>query len=143
MSLIPYSKVQPAHEMQLPCCHEVYPGGKTAAISDPTQRRCMVMNAAASFIQIDTLAVRLVGKHQRSPDVRMGFCLVLFGSVFSLNSDGITLATQCAAVAWYLSHREPICHRPFPCSITCCFRLISQSYPKGSTVVGSRWNFLQ
>jgi hypothetical protein len=68
------------------------------------------MDAAASFIQIDTVAIRFVGEHQCPRNIRMRFCFVVGGSVFCFKSDGITLATDGAAVAGYLSYCEMFCH---------------------------------
>jgi hypothetical protein len=101
MSLVPYAKVQPANTMEFPCSLEVYPQSEAAAISTPTQRGRAVMDTAASFIQINTVAIRFVGKHQCPRDVRMWFCLIIFCPVFWKKSDGITLAAKRAAVAWH------------------------------------------
>ena len=118
MSLVPYAKVKPAQLVQLPCTLEVDTGRETAAIGGPAQRRCSIMDAATSLIQIDTLAIGFVGEHTRSWNVRMRFCPVVYDAVFRLKSDGVTLATKCAAVARHLFHRGLLCHMNVPCSIT-------------------------
>lgn len=118
MSLVPYAKVKPALQVQLPCTLEVDAGRETAAIGGSAQGRRSIMDAATSLIQIDTLSIGFVGEHTRSRNVRMRFCSVLCDAVFRLKSDSVTLATECAPVARHLFHGGLLCHGNVPSSIT-------------------------
>ena len=85
--------------MQLPRRLEVQSGGDTPAIGGPAQGRRHLMNAALTVVKIYAIAIRLVGEHQRTRDIRMRFCQIVAPDIVAFQSNSITLAAQSATIA--------------------------------------------